>query len=186
VSHASEQTTLDAITCSEIPVAATHTACRAVFDHARGKSDHALAALGRSGGYIGIVIVPAFLTAAADASLEHLLDHVDHAVNVAGIDAVGIGTDWSAGGYTTDVPKEWVDADPEQDPANQARQLEGLRRLGFRDEHLRNLFTTLDGLRWWREWPNITRGLVCRGYDDDAVRKILGGNWERVFRAAVG
>jgi membrane dipeptidase len=186
VSHASEQTALDAIAVSTAPIAVTHSSCKAVYHHDRGKSDEVLAAIGAMGGYFGIVVVPAFLTADEHPTLDHLLDHVDHAVRIAGVDCVGIGTDWSAGGYTSDVTQGEIDADPENDPVFQRREIDGLKAMGFRDEHLRNIFRRLDGLQWWRDWPNITRGLVARGYSDDQIRGILGENWLRVFERAVG
>jgi membrane dipeptidase len=185
-SHASERTTLDAIELSAVTTAVTHSGCRALRDHDRCKSDEVLAAVGETKGYFGILAIPTFLTGDEKPTLDHLFDHLDHAVGVAGVDCVGIGTDWSAGGYTSDVPQAEIDSDPESDPEHRRRELEGLKAMGFRDEHLTNIFARLEGLQWWRDWPNITRGLVARGYSDDEIRGILGENWLRVFAGAVG
>lgn len=184
-SHASEQATLDAIEHSDVPIAVTHSACKAVYDHPRGKSDEVLAGIRESKGYFGIVAVPSFITS-EPPSLRHVLDHVDHAVKVAGVDCVGIGTDHCAGGYTRDVTPAEIESDPDNDPQYQAHLLESEKETGFRPEHLPNAFARVDGMTWWREWPNITRGLVARGYSDGEIRGILGENWQRVFASAVG
>jgi len=70
VSHCGDATTLDACRHSRHPVNANHTAARTVFPHARGKSDQGLRAIAETGGVIGIVAVPAFLTGAAVPSIE--------------------------------------------------------------------------------------------------------------------
>jgi membrane dipeptidase len=185
-SHASDQATLDAVAHSSVPIAVTHSACKTVHFHDRGKSDEVLAAIGETKGYFGIVAVPPFITDAAQPRLEHLLDHVDHAVAVAGMDCVGIGTDASAGGYTSDVTLPEIESDPANGEEYRSRSIEHAKKVGFRDEHLRNIFARLHGMTWWREWPNITRGLVARGYSDHEIRGILGENWLRVFEGAVG
>jgi membrane dipeptidase len=64
--------------------------------------------------------------------------------------------------------------------------LEDEKGTGFRPEHLRNAFARVDGMKSWRDWPNITRGLVSPGFSDEEIRRILGENWLRVFQAAVG
>ena len=63
---------------------------------------------------------------------------------------------------------------------------EEMRRaeFGFREEHPVDWAATLDGYRSWRDWPNLTRALVGRGYSDDDARGLLGGNFLRVFAAA--
>jgi membrane dipeptidase len=74
-----------------------------------------------------------------------LLDHVDHIVQVAGIDHVGLGSDFDGFGGSPPTGLEDVSC-----------------------------------------LPNVTAALLERGYDDDAVLKILGGNWLRVLRQVIG
>ena len=45
---------------------------------------------------------------------------------------------------------------------------------------------TIEGFTEYRQFINITRGLVKRGYSDQAICKILGGNWLRVFKDVCG
>jgi membrane dipeptidase len=168
VSHCSDATSLDAIEVSERPVAVTHATCRSVAKHDRAKGDEVLRAIGETGGYFGIVLVPFFITEEPSATLEHWLEHVDRAVDLAGAEHVGIGTDWGE-----ELAPPLVGALDEE-----------MLRMGFREEHRVDWSATLDGYRSWTDWPNLTAALVQRGYTDDQIRGFLGANFLRVFDRA--
>ncbi len=170
VSHSGYRTSLDAIEASAVPVAFTHTVCRAVYDHDRGKTDDQIAAIAAKNGYIGIALVPNFITADREATVEHFLDHVDHAVQVAGADKVGIGTDY---------------AEPYA-PLGEKMNREVIASLGFEAKHAIDFNRKTTGYSNWRDYINLTRGLVARGYKDEEVKGILGGNFLRIFREVVG
>jgi membrane dipeptidase len=146
VSHLSAAGVRDVLEVSSQPVVASHSNTHALCPHVRNLSDEQLTALAAKGGVVGVTFVPAFLVEGGKgASLDNLLDHVDHIVEVAGVDHVGLGSDFD--GFGPRSP------------------------LGLEDaSHL----------------PAITDGLVRRGYDEQSVRKILGGNFLRVFRQVVG
>ncbi len=93
ISHTAERTSLDAIRVSRQPVLITHSNCRALVAHPRCKSDKVIQAMAASGGVMGITVIPAFVKSGKPASLEHVLDHFDHVVKVAGIEHVGLGSD---------------------------------------------------------------------------------------------
>jgi len=97
VSHISDRGFWDVLEVSERPVLASHSNCRALCEHPRNLTDEQLRALAEHGGVVGITFVPSFVDAAAP-SLERLLDHLDHAIQVAGIDHVGLGSDFDGGG----------------------------------------------------------------------------------------
>ncbi|MBI2505791.1 MAG: membrane dipeptidase [Candidatus Latescibacteria bacterium] len=97
VSHLNERGFWDVLDCSEAPVIASHSCCRSLCDHPRNLSDEQLRALAEKGGVVGLTFVPSFVDARAP-SLERLLDHLDHAMQVAGIDSVGLGSDFDGGG----------------------------------------------------------------------------------------
>lgn len=63
---------------------------------------------------------------------------------------------------------------------------EGLASYGFREEHNIRPEENLVGFDDYRDFPNITRGLVKRGYMDEQVTGILGGNFLRVFENVCG
>ena len=97
VSHLNERGFWDTLEHSTAPVVASHSCCRALCDHTRNLTDKQLQALGSAGGVVGITFVPSFVDAEAP-SLDGLVDHVIHAVDVAGATAVGLGSDFDGGG----------------------------------------------------------------------------------------
>ena len=174
VSHCGPLTTMDACRLSTKPVTANHTTARSVYHHARGKTDEALRAIADTGGVIGVLVVPPFLTDAATATIEHMLDHIDHIANLVGWQHVGIGTDW-----------------PNTAPEDVLRSIlsptaAANTNLGFRTQDGLDVTKNLVGFDDYRDFPNITRGLVKRGYDDEQIRGILGENALRVFADVCG
>lgn len=171
VSHCGHLTTMDACRHSAKPVNANHTAARGLYDHARGKSDEALRAIAATGGVIGVVAVPFFLSDDESVTIEAMLDHMDYIANLVGSEHVAIGTDWPL-----QAPDEVLEAVLGG----------GGHRLGFRKKDGLALTRRLVGFDDCRDLPNITRGLVKRGYDDEQIRGILGENALRVFAAVCG
>ncbi|WP_320669052.1 dipeptidase [Patulibacter defluvii] len=168
VSHSNETTTLDACRVSTAPLVASHTCAAALHPHPRAKSDDELRAIAQTGGVVGVNAIPWFLSATAGATIETMLDHVDYICDLIGWQHVGIGTDWPLQAPMSVIEsafRQWVSGP-----------------LGPRPDDL--LF--LPGLADCRDFPNITRGLVARGYDDEQIRGILGENFLRVFEAVVG
>lgn len=156
---------------------ASHTACRALHDHCRGKSDEVLHAVASTGGVIGICCIPAFLGRTGNVSA--LLDHIDHAVSVVGVDHVAIGTD-------TAVSLTPGHDDPHMDPrpnTKSAPRFESFWPPGSIGQERWNQPDMIAALAW-TNWPLFTVGLVQRGYSDDHIRQIIGGNLLRVLRAA--
>jgi membrane dipeptidase len=103
VSHVSKAGMLQAAEASRSPIVATHTACRALCDHPRGLDDEQLDAIRAVGGVAQITAVQSFLKHTpegqrSDATVEHLADHVDHAVRRIGIAHVGLSSDFDGGG----------------------------------------------------------------------------------------
>lgn len=170
-SHCGRQTTLDACKNSERPVVATHTGASAVYDHYRCKSDDEIRALAATGGVIGIFAMPWFVAPDPENStLDHVLDHLDHVVNLVGVDSVGIGTDWP-------MPQtKWM--------ALAFKRLVA-PTIGFAPGDGPST-EWIHGLKDYREFGNVTAALVARGYTDAEVKKIIGGNWLRVLRQVCG
>ncbi len=169
-SHCGRLTTLDACKLSKAPVTANHASAAAVYPHARAKSDEELDAIAATDGVVGVVTVPFFL-ASGRPTIEAMLDHMDHIARRVGWRHVGIGTDW-----------------PMQAPKDLLVETVGglLGEIGFRPEDKIDVTETLAGFADYRDMPNITRGLVKRGYDDEQIRGILGENFLRVFEAVCG
>ena len=94
VAHASDNTFNDILDCSKAPVLSTHSCCRALANHPRNMTDEMIRRMADKGGVIQINFYPYFLTTTAQASVEDVIRHIDHAVDVGGIEHVGIGTDF--------------------------------------------------------------------------------------------
>ncbi|MEE8604494.1 MAG: dipeptidase [Candidatus Aminicenantaceae bacterium] len=184
VSHASDKSFFDILQTTKAPVIASHSSVRAICDHPRNLTDEMLKALAENGGVIQICFVSSFVKTpepnperdAATAQLEEkygsrsdisdaetrkkwreeymairekfpeeraaikdIIDHIDHVVDLIGVDYVGMGTDFDGGGG-------------------------------------------VDGCDDVSDMPNITEELVRRGYSDEDIQKIWGGNLMRVFR----
>lgn len=171
VSHCGHLTTMDACRISKQPVNANHTAAKGVYVHARGKSDDALRAIAETGGVIGVVVVPAFVTNDEHPTIEHTLDHMDYIANLVGWQHVAIGTDW-----------------PLQAPQDVLEDTFGKLKesVGFRPQDRLDLTQRMEGFEDCRDLPNFTRGLVKRGYSDEQIRGILGENALRVFSEVWG
>ncbi|MBI3979373.1 MAG: membrane dipeptidase [Chloroflexi bacterium] len=172
--HTGQQSTIDACKVSRTPVVASHTCALALSGHPRGKTDEALRAIAGTGGAVGVVTLPTFLGDKPQPTVEDFLDHVDYIVNLIGVEHVGIGTDWPL------CMPHWLLVEIGQ-WANESEYPEW-KRAWQESEWLR----TLKGVRDYREFINITRGLVARGYSDGEIKAILGENFLRVFEEVCG
>jgi len=183
VSHISDESFMDVIRLSKVPVMASHSCARALCDNPRNLTDDDLLALAGNGGVIQMCFLSDYVkmpdpnpkrdsalaivrTKYNDfqgltdeqakegwkeyreiskkypnklATVQDMVDHIDHIVKVIGVDYVGIGTDFDGGG-------------------------------------------DLSGCRDVSQMENVTLELVKRGYSEEDIRKIWGGNFMRVFR----
>lgn len=164
VSHCGDRTTLDAIDISSGPIAITHSNCRALNDHPRLKTDEAIVKLASKGGVMGITGVRNFVRDREPTTVEHVVDHIDHVVQLVGIDHVGIGTDTDLNGYD-DMPED-----------QRQQLLESYKSsYAFRDK------LDTDGFDHPRKIFDLTEALTRRGYSDDDIAAILGGNFRRLL-----
>jgi len=95
ISHLAPAGVKDVLEASSQPIIASHSNAYALCAHPRNLNDEQLLAVAKKGGVVCVVFVPSFITAdRKKASLDKLLDHIDHIVRVAGIDHVGLGSDF--------------------------------------------------------------------------------------------
>jgi membrane dipeptidase len=113
ISHCSDRTTLDALHASRKPVLVTHSNCRALVPaSARCKTDEAIRFLAAEGGVMGITMVRSFVHASGPATIEDVLDHIDHVVKLVGVEHVGVGSDVDLDGRDSRIhPKKHFDLD---------------------------------------------------------------------------
>ena len=158
VAHAGYRTAMDVCTGSAAPVTISHSNPRALTDHPRCVPDDLMQACAQTGGVLGISGVGIFL-GDNDASTGQLVRSVEYSVDVMGIDHVGIGTDFIF-----------------MDPVVLTRLLRDKTWLwppGFSYDA---------GMQFAQpeQIPELAEALSRRGYSDEALEKILGGNFMRV------
>lgn len=98
LSHAAESTFYAVLQASTQPVVCSHSSCRTLCDHPRNLTDAQLRALAAKGGVAQITMYSGFLRKEGEATLDDFMQHLLHAIDVAGIDHVGIGTDFDGDG----------------------------------------------------------------------------------------
>ena len=98
LSHAAESSFYDALELSRTPIVCSHSSCRALCDVPRNLTDEQMKALARKGGVAQITLYKGFLRKDGQACILDAIEHLNHAVNVMGIEHVGIGTDFDGDG----------------------------------------------------------------------------------------
>jgi microsomal dipeptidase-like Zn-dependent dipeptidase len=98
LSHASEPSFYDALEISRKPIVCSHSSSRALCDHPRNLTDDQLRALAKRGGVAQVTFYNGFLRADGQATILDALAHLNHMINVMGIEHVGIGTDFDGDG----------------------------------------------------------------------------------------
>jgi membrane dipeptidase len=166
VSHCGDKTVMDAIKCSERPIAITHANPRKLIDHHRSKTDEQMLALAEKGGVLGLTAwAPiTMVKKGVRPTLEDFMDIIDYAVKLIGVDHVSFGLDFSPlWDWDPDSYETWARLYPTLAPASlEERMVEDLERVP--------------------DMKNISRGLVARGYADEDIMKLLGGNLLELFR----
>ncbi|HSA77681.1 MAG TPA: membrane dipeptidase [Nitrospirota bacterium] len=172
LSHSGDRTSMDAVNVSSTPVIISHSNPRRLVNHPRNVPDDLMKAVASRGGVIGLANYRPLLDSGEKApTVDKWLDHIDYVVNLVGIDHVGIGTDadvWSRQMWISYMIR-YKDLVP---------QIAQYMRPDMLDHNTHNI----EGFADHRDLPKITDGLLRRGYAEDAVQKILGQNFLRVFR----
>ena len=156
LSHVAEPSFYDTIKITRQPVVATHSNAKRFTDNPRNLTDDQIKAVASTHGLVGVVFYPPFVRRESP-TIEHILDHVDYMRDLVGIDHIGVGPDF-------------VDYAPELILGDIATK--GLSVSAQFPKDAEDV----------TKMPNITKGLVARGYKEEEIKKILGGNFLRVLR----
>lgn len=162
-SHCSTRTGLDLCEASTRPVVYSHSCMRAVWDHPRNITDDQARACAATGGVIGITGVGIFL-GPNTPTLEAMTRHLEYAAALVGVEHVGVSTDYSFD--HTELTDEMA-ANPQL----------------FDDS-----YTRWGPIRWMppETWLKVREHLCARGWADDDVTAVLGGNFHRVAEQTWG
>jgi membrane dipeptidase len=133
VSHCGDRTTLDAIAASKAPVLATHSNCRKLSFHHRCKTDEAIKTIAARGGVVGITMIRGFVQAGGRVTIEHVLNHVEHVIRLAGVEHAGIGSDVDFNGRDSASGPKRADLDGIDYTRKIFEVTEGLVRRGYSD-----------------------------------------------------
>lgn len=169
LSHANMRTMAEAIESSRAPVIIPHTACNAVHPHVRNTTDANLRLLADRGGVVGVCQLRPFLTLEKRDNLHAYFDHIDHAVQAAGLESVCIGSDRDH--RVIEMTPEYV---------AELRAEEGAQVV---DHELPYFIDELNGPR---RMEVVWDGLVDRGYSEDQVERIMGLNLYRLYQEVIG
>ncbi len=153
--HTGYRTMMETVEASASPVIISHTNAAALCKHDRTVEDDQIEAIARSGGVLGMTGLSVFLGEGV-ATVERLVDHIDHVAKLVGPRHVGLGLD-----YVFDMKtfEAFVAGSDAYDPN---AGYSGMTQIEPEDA------------------PRITAELLRRGYGEDEVRGILGENWLRV------
>ncbi len=169
LSHVNMATMADAIAASRAPVHISHTGCQSVFAHVRNTTDDNLRALSNGGGVVGICQIRPFLTRKKTDNLDAYIDHIAHAVKVAGEDHVCIGSDRDH--RVIKMTPEYI---------SELKREEGSQVV---DDELPLFLEALNGPRRMEVvWSALSR----RGLGSAAIEKIMGANLYRLYREVIG
>lgn len=155
LAHMNREGFFQALDVAEAPVIVSHANTCGVFENIRNLEDDQLKAIAAQGGLVGIMAIPG-VVANENASLEDVLRHLDHMVNLMGIEHVALGLDF----IKYDGPRTLKDRHhPLHEPARVAD------------------FEEIE------DFPKLVQGLLDRGYTESDLALILGGNHLRVLSA---
>lgn len=156
-SHTGYRTTMEAIERSTAPVVFSHANVKTLVPSARSIADDQIKAVAATGGLVGAVGFPAFVSDAAHPTLDRFIDHIDYFAGQAGV----------ADQATADrIYANAIDSGhwkPESYPPPPYHYPQGIE--------------TPQSLQ------NLTARLLERGFSEEDTRKILGANWMRVYRS---
>lgn len=169
LSHANMQTMAETIALSKAPVHVSHTACLAVHPNRRNTTDANLRALADRGGVVGICQMRPFLTTKKADNLHAYFDHILHAIKVAGIEHVCIGSDRDH--RVIRLSPEYL-AELKKEEGSQVNDSE--------------LPYFIDELNGPRRMEVVWDGLSKRGLSEGDVERVMGTNLLRLYRDVIG
>jgi len=167
LSHVGENTSLEAIELSKKPCVFSHSSVKKLNKHKRNVNDEQIKAVAKKGGVIGLCphSVMCMKEAGKRPNVNDYIDHIIYVIELAGEDAVGIGTDrWMSPTLAYQMTRNDFE-----------RTLPGF--FGSFDGNQKHV----EGFNHYDDWGNLTETMLKRGLTESQIVKVLGGNFLRVF-----
>jgi membrane dipeptidase len=179
LSHVSPKTMHDALDVTEAPVIFSHSSSRVLIDHVRNVPDDVLKRLSINGGVIMVAFVPKFISKAAYENLLKREAERDRLKSLSGSSELSV----------EEGVKRWVETNPEPsaslndiaDHIDYIRSVVGVNHIGIGSD-FDGSAAFPKGLEDVSKFPMLTAELIRRGYSDEDISKIIGGNILRVMR----
>jgi membrane dipeptidase len=171
LAHVGFQTAMDALEVSRSPAIISHANPRAVCENPRNAKDDLIKAVAETGGVVGISAYAAFNETTPNQwpTIDDMVTHIEYVANLVGIDHVGVGTDMfearSRHSFETSVRRKYIETFRPYSSV-ETRHVQGLGSL--------------------RYFPRLTAALLRRGFSETDTKKIMGGNFLRVFEQVWG
>ncbi|MBW1698422.1 MAG: dipeptidase [Deltaproteobacteria bacterium] len=163
VSHMGEAGFWDTIKLSKRPIIASHSNARALCDHPRNLYDDQLTALAKNNGLVGMCFCAPYVHKQT-ATVNEVIDHIDHIADLIGVEHIALGPDWVD--YAVRMVMDCMDPG-------------GYLARGA------SITSFAKGLENAARLPNLTVGLMARGYSEKDIRGILGTNFIRFVEKAM-
>lgn len=169
--HTGHRTSMDAVEHSSAPVIISHANAKAVHGNLRNVEDDLIRAIAGTGGVVGTVGFPGFLTDQGQPGLDKFIDDIAYKADLVGIEHTGLGIDYYLG--------QW--------PVEPDAQAEARYRRLLADGHWRPEqyppppYKYPAGIETPRTLGRLTERLIERGFAEDDIHKVLGLNWLRVL-----
>ena len=178
LSHVGRRSSLEAIDFCEKPAVFTHSNAYSLYPHYRNITDEQAKKCAERGGVIGVSLYNVITWNGGDKfpTIENVIDNIAYYANLVGIDHVGLGSDSGAnpGTYQHRVCTNIC---------HTIRDSLGEQSLMYKSYEagrgVRGYF--IEGCESMANFPNITEHMLRRGFTEEEIKKVQGGNWMRVF-----
>jgi len=185
VSHISDKSFYDVIKYSKAPVIASHSSVRAIAHHNRNMTDDMIKALAEKGGVIQICLLDDYIKDPDTTSIRYQKEKELRQVYATKYDSMTVEqrqelrAKWR--GLSEQYPKQLPTVADCVDHIDYVKNLVGIDYVGIGSDF--DGGGALDGCADVSEFPNITAEMLKRGYSEEEIQKVWGGNFFRVFKA---
>jgi microsomal dipeptidase-like Zn-dependent dipeptidase len=178
LAHGNEVLCLDILKTSKKTVVASHTCCRAIVKNARCITDPVIKGIADSGGLVAIMPLSWWITNDPVPTVDHYLRHLEHVINVGGIEAVGLSHDQTIAGNLEAAKLHNDNAEAIKLSLDWWKKQQAAGVMGYEELPKHAIIPELNNVR--RHFT-IQAALEKKGHTSAEIEKIMGQNWVRVL-----